>query len=77
MTLTGTGSLLGLLAGLAHAAYVYRVVASEGDTRSSSQPGTALYYALWTVSLWVLFGSYLLLLWLLGGLLYLAARWRH
>lgn len=77
MTLAGMGSLLGLMAGLAHAVYVYRIVASEGETKSTSRPGVALYYALWTVLLWVLFGSYLLLLWLLGGVLYLAGkRWR-
>ena len=75
MTLTGTGTMLGLIAGLLHAVYVFRVVNSEGETQLPSQPAVALYYALWAAGLWVLFGSYLAVLWLLAGLLYLASRW--
>ena len=67
--------MLGLIAGLLHAVYVFRVVNSEGETQLPSQSAVALYYALWTAGLWVLLGGYLLLLWLLGGLLYLASRW--
>ena len=77
MILVGTGTLLGALCGLAHAAYVYSVVASAGGTESSQRTGEALYAAAWTLLLWLLLGTYLLIFWLLGGLLMLLSRaWR-
>ena len=77
MTLVGTGTLLGALCGLAHAAYVYSVVVSADGTESSQRTGEALYAAVWTLLLWLLLGTYLLIFWLLGGLLMLLSRaWR-
>ena len=72
MSLLGAGTLLGGLFGLAHAVYVYGVV-SDCASRSS----TALYAAAWTLLLWLLFGSYLLVLWLAGAVLYLFLRGRR
>jgi hypothetical protein len=75
MSFTETGILLGALFGLAHAAYVFGVVATSGGTKPANPQKSALYAAVWTFLLWLLFGTYLLLFWLLGGLLYLASRW--
>lgn len=75
MTLAGTGTLLGALFGLAHAAYVFAVVARNGNTTAATRQIPAIYAAAWTLLLWLLFGSYLLVFWLLGGVLYLSRGW--
>jgi hypothetical protein len=75
MTLAGTGTLLGALFGLAHAVYVFGVIASNGNTTAAMQRSTAIYAAAWTLLLWLLFGTCLLLFWLLGCVLYLARSW--
>ena len=67
--------MLGALFGLAHAVYVYGIVASGGSTGPATQHSTAIYAAGWTLALWLLFGSYLLVFWILGAVLYLATRW--
>ena len=56
------GTALGALAGLCHAALVYRQQAAA----PGGATGRGLYYSLWTVLLWTLFGAYLLAFWLLG-----------
>jgi len=65
-----TGTLVGALLGLFHGAYIYRRVAAE--TPAEAPPGRArpAYYALWTFGLWVLFGSYVLVLWLSAVVFY-------
>jgi hypothetical protein len=75
MTLAGAGTLLGALFGLAHAVYVFGVVASNGNTTAATQQPTAIYAAAWTLLLWLLFGTCLFLLWLIGGVLYLSRSW--
>ena len=70
MIVTTTGSMLGAIFGLAHAIYVYRVMVQHPAGKNTSANHTALYAAFWTVALWVVFGTYLMLLWLLGCLLY-------
>ena len=62
--------MIGLILGLVHASYVYRLIAS--DVRRSGAPDQArgLYYAVWTLGLWILFGSYVLILWLAGAACY-------
>ena len=70
MIVTTTGSMLGAIFGLAHAIYVFRVVVREPSGRNLPTFLPALYAALWTFALWLLFGTYLMLLWLLGCLLY-------
>ena len=70
------GTIVGAVLGLLHAGYVYRVVAASDG---ASGPGRAGYYALWTLVLWVLFGAYVLVLWLVAVIAYLIARpfrWR-
>lgn len=57
------GTLLGAAFGALHGLHIYRSrTAAEG-----TNPVTAAYYGLWAFALWCLFGSYLLLLWLIGA----------
>ena len=60
------GSVVGVLLGLAHAAYIYRVVAHEFPVDDEPNHVRGIYFALWTFGLWALFGSYVLILWLVG-----------
>ena len=64
------GSAVGVLLGLAHAAYVYRVVAHGVPVGAEPNHARGIYFALWTFGLWLLFSSYVLILWLIGVLLY-------
>ena len=63
------GSIVGIVLGLIHAVYVYRVVSVQ--TPETTDPMPAIYYALWTLVLWVLMGTYVLVLWLAGVVLYI------
>lgn len=65
------GSVVGMFLGLAHAAYVYRVVANGAPADGESNHTRGFYFALWTLGLWILFGSYVLILWLAGITLYI------
>jgi len=70
------GTLVGAVVGLLHAGYVYRVVSVQGGAAVHARAG---YYALWTLSLWLLFGTYVLVLWIISVLAYTIARpfrWR-
>lgn len=64
------GSVVGVLLGLAHAAYVYRVVANGMSLDAEPNHARGIYFAIWTFLLWILFGSYVLILWLAGVLFY-------
>lgn len=64
------GSVVGALFGLAHAAYVYRITANEYAEDTGPNSARGFYYALWTIGLWILFGSYVLVLWLVSITLY-------
>lgn len=77
MTLTGMGSILGAMFGLVHAIYVYNIVGSSGTTAATCNHAAAIYAALWTLVLWILFGTYLMLFWLIGAVLYLGFRWQR
>ena len=77
MTLVGTGTLLGAIFGMAHAVYVFTVVASHCGTARAPRYAAGLYAGAWTLFLWLLFGTYLLLFWLLGAALYLLWGWRR
>ena len=66
MTIMWAGSVIGALLGLAHAAYVYRIVANGGPAGAIPNRAHGFYFALWTLGLWILFGSYVLILWLIG-----------
>ena len=66
------GAAVGAVLGLLHAIYVYRLVAVDGPVRAG-------YYALWTFGLWLLFGTYVLVLWVISAVAYAIARpfkWR-
>lgn len=68
------GSAVGAVLGLVHAAYVYRIVTNWVPADMSPNHTRGLYYALWTVGLWILFGSYVLVLWFSGIVLYLVFK---
>ncbi len=73
MNLLWTGTVLGVFLGLIHAVYVFRTVTSQAP-RESVSLARGLYYAGWTVGLWILFGSYLLGLWIVAVICHGAAR---
>jgi hypothetical protein len=64
------GSALGAVIGLLHAGYIYR----GRLQRSANDRIMAVYRGLWAFALWVLFGSYLLVLWVVGVIAYAAVR---
>jgi hypothetical protein len=71
MTVMTAGTAVGALLGLAHAAYVFRTVTNGVTSDVSTNHLRAIYFAVWTFGLWVLFGPYVLVLWMVGVLLYL------
>ena len=71
-TILWAGTTVGAIFGTLHAIYVYRLVAADGHVRAG-------YYALWTLALWLLFGTYMLVLWVISVVAYSIARpfrWR-
>lgn len=66
--------MVGALLGVAHAAYVYRVVANGVPAGTTPNQAGGIYYAVWTLLLWTLFGSYVVILWLAGVALYLVFK---
>ena len=70
------GTAIGAVLGMLHAGYVYRAMAKIGGTAARVRAG---YYALCTFVLWLLFGTYVLVLWLVSVVAYAIARpfqWR-
>ncbi len=70
------GMIVGAVLGLLHGGYVYRVVSLPGGAAAHARAG---YYALWTLFLWLLFGPYVLVLWIISVVAYTIARpfqWR-
>ncbi len=74
MTLMWAGSVLGVLLGLAHATYVFNIVANGVSPGGSPNYKSAVYFAIWTFGLWVLLGTYVLVLWVVGVVLYLVFK---
>lgn len=70
------GLAAGIVIGLLHAGYVFRHVL--GDPSGRGRPvRTGLragYYALWTVLLWALFGTYVLFMWIVSLVAYGTSR---
>lgn len=64
------GSALGAVIGLLHAGYIYR----QRPQRSRNDRIMAAYRGLWAFVLWMLFGSYVLVLWVVGVIVYAAAK---
>ena len=72
------GAIFGAIVGLVHGRYVYADRAGRDTARPIVARGKAVYFALWTFALWVLFGSYVLYFGLLSTVIYAvfhAARW--
>ncbi len=77
-TIVWIGSLLGLAIGSLHAVHLYR--RRVADARESAAAGTTVhlttahlegaYYGLWALALWVIFGTYVLVLWVIGAVAY-------
>ena len=59
------GTILGAAVGLAHAIYLWRVSMQEANSRN-----TAIYRGVWAIGLWTLFGTYVLVLWIVGVIAY-------
>ena len=71
------GSAVGAVMGLVHGWGVYkaRIGAASPPSGNTTAPRMrAAYHALWTLALWVLFGSYVFYLWLIGVVLYAGYR---
>ena len=68
------GTLVGLLFGLFHAAYMSRLVATSAGTSSSLAWKSALNFTLWTLALWLLMGSYLVGFWLISIVFYIVFK---
>ena len=67
------GAVAGTVVGCAHAIGIYRRCDRAPTRGRLSGRARAAYYAAWTLALWVLFGAYVLIVWLFGMALYLAA----
>ena len=77
-TLLIIGIAVGALIGPVHAGYVYFQRAREDPKKLAAHPlrvrANAAYFALWTLVLWVAFGSYVFYLWLISVVIYSAYR---
>ncbi len=75
-TLLIIGSAVGVIIGLVHAGYVYFQRTKEDPKKLADHPlrvrANAAYFALWTLALWVVFGSYVFSLWLISVVIYAA-----
>ena len=56
---------MGAAIGLVHASYLWRVSLQEAEARS-----TAIYRGAWAIGLWTVFGTYVLVLWIVGVIAY-------
>ena len=65
-TIMWMGTLVGVVLGCAHGVYVYRTIVT--DNVAAARGGSAgirlraVYYGIWTILLWVLFGTYVVVL---------------
>ena len=70
------GTALGAILGLIHGACLYGLIAARAPAgRRAGGKIQGLYYALWALLLWALFGSYVLAFWILGVLIYPIVHW--
>ena len=72
--LVWVGTLVGVILGVAHAAYVYRVTANAGSAGTPPDQARGINFAIWTVLLWILLGSYVVVLWAAGAVLWLVFK---
>jgi dimethylaniline monooxygenase (N-oxide forming) len=75
-TLLWVGTAIGTACGLGHGAYVYSEVRRDRakPERVDDQSPAALSYAVWTLALWILFGFYVTVLWIIALCFYLPSR---
>ncbi len=68
------GTFVGAVIGLFHACYVYRQEVGEFPAALADRPvatrAGAGYTAIWTFLLWVVFGAYVIFLWLISVIAY-------
>jgi hypothetical protein len=74
-TLLWLGMAVGLACGLAHAVYVFIRVNPEAAnvTRGPDRP-SGLFHSIWTLALWLLFGLYVTVLWIVACCFYIPSR---
>ena len=70
------GTIVGAACGLGHGAYVYNLVSREASKVNSGAAvrPKAIAYAIWTLALWVLFGVYVTVLWVVACCFYIPSR---
>ena len=68
------GTLLGLVVSFFHAIYMYGLVASDANAIASGSKLAALNFSLWTCTLWILMGAYLLGFWLISVVFYIVFK---
>ena len=77
-TLLMIGSAVGVIIGLVHGCYVYVQRTKEDPKKLADHPvrvrANAVYFALWTLVLWMVFGSYVFNLWLISVVIYSAYK---
>lgn len=68
--------LIGFLLGLVHGVHLFRTLAPQSGLFGRAR---GLYFGVWALTLWTVLGPYVLAIWLIGGLFYLAhrLRWRR
>ena len=64
-------TIIAVFIGIVHAVYVYR---QEVEILRFRKTGRAFYYALWTLFLWVILGSHVVVYWLIALVPYFVAR---
>lgn len=74
MNLLWTGSVIGAVVGCLHAAFVYRSIVNAVPAQAVQRRARGIYYAVWTLALWILCGSYILILWLIAVIFYAGSR---
>ena len=69
-----TGMALGIVIGLLHAVHTYRQRLADAAAMLARHPAKvralAVYHGVWTFALWTLFGSYVLVLWVVSVVAY-------
>lgn len=68
------GSAFGAFVGIAHAGAIFLTQRSRASRHSKTQHKVnvpTLYYCVWAVMLWMLFGSYVLYLWVVASVVFL------
>jgi hypothetical protein len=63
------GSALGIVVGIFHGIYLYRQQTARAPVSDpTGNRAIGLYYGLWAVVLWTIFGAYVLAFWILGAI---------